>query len=93
MLITLVAALLYAVAGETYYQIDPEINTTIMDKYADYHINKLRENGASPAEVEQKVKEMADMKEMYKNPLLRFGMTLAIILPVGIVITLISAAV
>ncbi len=93
MLITLVATLIYAVAGETYYQIDPEINTTVMDKYADYHVNKLRENGAAPAVIEQKVKEMADMKEMYKNPLIRFGMTLAIILPVGIVMTLLSAAI
>jgi hypothetical protein len=93
MLIALVAALIYAVAGETYYQIDPEINLTIMDKYADYHINKLRENGAPPDKIAQKVEEMAGMKEMYKNPLLRFGMTLAIILPVGIVVTLISAAV
>lgn len=93
MLITLVATLIYAVAGETYYQMDPEINTTVMDKYADYHVNKLRENGAAPAVIEQKVKEMADMKEMYKNPLIRFGMTLAIILPVGIVMTLLSAAI
>jgi hypothetical protein len=93
MLITLVASLIYAVAGETYYQIDPEINTAIMDKYADYHINKLRENGAPPDEIAQKAKEMADMKEMHKNPLIRFVMTLAIILPVGIIITLISAAV
>jgi len=93
MLITLVAALIYAVAGETYYQMDPEINTNIMDKYADYHINKLRENGAPPDAIAQKAKEMADIKEMHKNPLLRFGMTLAIILPVGIIITLISAAV
>lgn len=30
---------------------------------------------------------------MHKNPVVRFGMTLAIILPVGIVIALISAAV
>ncbi|MCI0697625.1 DUF4199 domain-containing protein [candidate division KSB1 bacterium] len=93
LLITLVASLIYAVAGETYYQVDPETNTAIMDKYADYHINKLRENGASPDEIAQKVKEMVDMKEMQKNPLLRFAMTLAIILPVGIIITLISAAV
>jgi len=33
------------------------------------------------------------MMEMYKNPLLRFVMTLAIILPVGIIVTLISAAI
>jgi ABC-type sugar transport system permease subunit len=93
MLITLVASLLYAAAGETYYQIDPEGQAAVMDKYANHHINKMKEQGASPAEIEQKVKEMAGMKEMYKNPLLRFGMTLAIILPVGVVVALLSAAV
>jgi hypothetical protein len=93
MLITLVATLIYAVAGEAYYQVDPEGQAAFMDKYADHHINKLKENGASPAAIEQKVKEIADLKEMNKNPVIRFGITLAIILPVGIVITLISAAV
>lgn len=93
MLITLVAALIYAVAGEAYYQTYPETQAALMDKYADHHINKMKEKGAPPAEIEQKVKEMAGLKEMHKNPLIRFGMTLAIILPLGIVITLVSAAV
>ncbi len=93
MLITLVAALIYAAAGEAYYQTNPEAQAALMDKYADHHINKMKERGALPAEIDQKVKEMADLKEMHKNPAIRFGMTLAIILPVGIVVTLISAAV
>src|SRR5574341_198571 len=79
MLITLVASLIYAFAGETYYQIDPEGQAALMYKYADHHINKMKENGASPATIDQKVKEMADLKELQKNPLIRFGMTLAII--------------
>lgn len=93
MLITLVATLIYAVAGEMYYQIDPEGQAAFMDKYADHHINKMKEKGAAPMAIEQKLKEMTDLKEMNKNPLFRFVMTLAIILPVGIVVTLISAAV
>jgi hypothetical protein len=92
MLITLVASLIYAAAGEAYYQIDPDSQAVLMDKYANHHLNKLKEKGASPAEIEQKVKEMADLKEMNKNPVIRFGIALAIILPVGIIITLISAA-
>jgi len=93
MLITLVASLIYAAAGETFYQMDPEGQAAFMDKYADHRINKMREQGASPAEIDQKLKEMADLKEMHKNPLPRFVMTLAIILPVGIAVALISAAV
>ncbi len=93
MLITLVASLINAAAGEGYYQINPEGQAALMDKYADHHINKMKENGASSAEIDQKFKEMADLKEMHKNPGMRFAMTLVIILPVGIAITLFSAAV
>lgn len=93
LLIALVASLIYAAAGETFYQIDPAGQAALTSKYADYQINKMKEGGASPAAIEQKAKETASMMEMYKNPLLRFVMTLAIILPVGIIITLISAAV
>ena len=93
MLITLVASLLFAVAGEMFYQIDPEGQDALMDKYADHHVRKIKEKGASSAEIDQKVKEMAELKEMSKNPVIRFGISLAIILPVGIVITLFSAAV
>jgi hypothetical protein len=43
MLITLVASLMYAVALETYFQTNPEILTSFMDKYADYQIKKMKE--------------------------------------------------
>ena len=92
MLITVVASLIYAIAGETYYQIDPESQMAMMDKYADHHINKMKEKGALPAEIDQKAKEMADLKEMSKSPVIRFAITLFLILPVGILITVISAA-
>jgi len=93
MLITLVASLMYAAALETYFQINPEFLASFMDKYADHHINKMKEKGASPAEIDQTVKEMTGLKEKYKNPVIRFGITLFLILPVGIAITLFSAAV
>jgi len=93
MLITLIATLMFAATGEIYYQINPEAQAYFMDKYADYHIRKIKEKGASPVEIDKKVKEMADLKVMNKNPLIRFGMTMAIILPVGVVITLFSALV
>jgi len=93
LLITLVASLIYAVAGEVYYQASPDSQLALMDKLADHQVNRMREKGALAAEIDQKIKEMSDLKEMFKNPVMRFGMTLAIILPVGIVITLISAAV
>ncbi|MGH7456054.1 MAG: DUF4199 domain-containing protein [bacterium] len=93
LLISLVASLMYVATWETYYQIRPDAYASFVDQYADHHVNKMKENGASPAEIDEKIKEMADMKEMIKNPVLRFGMTLMELFPVGIIITLISAAV
>ena len=92
-LISLVASLMYAAVWEVYYQTNREVRAGFMDKYVDHCINKMKNEGASQAEVDQKVKEMTDMKEMYKNPLIRFGMTLFEIFPVGVLITLISAAI
>lgn len=92
LLITLIASLLYAATWEVYYQTSPEAQVHL-DKYTEHYINKMKETGASAAEIEQQVQKMAGMKEMYKNPVIRFGFTLMEILPVGIIITLLSAAV
>jgi hypothetical protein len=64
-----------------------------MDKYTEHSLNSMKANGASTAEIDQKAKEMAGMAEMYKNPVIRFGFTVLEILPVGIAITLICAAI
>ena len=48
MLITLISSLIYAAAGETLYQTSPHNQAAFMDKYADHHINKMKEKGASP---------------------------------------------
>lgn len=93
MLIALVATLLYTVANEAYYQIDPAGQAVLMNKYADYHLNKMKERSAPSAEIAQKLEEMNALKEMHKQPVPRLLMTVAIILPVGAVIALFSAAV
>jgi hypothetical protein len=93
LLISLVASLMYVATWETYYQIRPEGYTSFVDHYCDRQVNKMKENGASSAEIDEKIKEMASMKEMIKNPVLRFGMGLMELFPFGIIVTLISAAV
>lgn len=93
LLIALIASLMYAVTWEAYIQTRPAGSASFMDTYADSVINKMKEKGASAAEIDQEVKRMDDFKRMYSNPAIRFGITLMEILPVGIIITLISAAV
>jgi hypothetical protein len=92
-LISLIASLMYAVTWETYNRVNPAGYAGFINNYCESYISGVKAKGASAAEVEQEVKKLQDMKKMLENPVIRFGMTLIEILPVGILITLISAAV
>lgn len=89
-LIALVAALGYAVGWEFYFNL---VAPDFMDEYARFSIEKAKSSGMAEDELRKLITSMDSMKVWYKNPLLRFGMTLMEILPVGIVITLVSAAI
>jgi hypothetical protein len=93
MLITLIASLIYAITWETYNQMSPASSEAFIAYYAECQIGKLKEKGVSAAELDEAVKNMDDFKRIYGNPAIRFGISLMEILPVGIIITLISAAV
>lgn len=54
-------------------------------------VQKLRASGASQEEITRKTAEMAKFGEMYKNPLVVILMTYIEILPVGLLVSLISA--
>jgi hypothetical protein len=55
-------------------------------------IEAARAKGASPAEIEALSAQMAEFQEMYANPLFRLPMTFIEIFPVGLIISLIAAA-
>jgi hypothetical protein len=88
-LITLIASVMYAGTWEIYYN---TIASDFMEKYTASYLDKMKKEGASNAEIAQQRAEMESFSEQYKNPIIRFGVTLMEILPVGIIITLISAA-
>ncbi len=71
----------------TYYLFLPDF----MDRYTAHVLSEAKKDGASPGELNKKVTEMAGFKEMYKNPLLIVLLTYSEILPVGLIVTLISA--
>ena len=91
-LITAIASVMYAGTWEVALQTQPKLSN-FMDNYTAKHLEKMKERGASAEEIETESQKMDKMIAMYKNPLLRFGMTLVEILPVGILITLLSAAI
>lgn len=88
--ITLISCLFYVVTWEIiYFNFMPDF----MDSYAANAVEKLKAAGASAAAIEAKVQEMQKAKEMYANPFLNAAMTFIEPFPVGLLITLISAAV
>jgi Protein of unknown function (DUF4199) len=92
LLISLIASLMYALTWETYMQARPKSADSFLEKYTNSVINKMKEKGASAEKIEQEIRKMDNMMKMYRNPVFRFGITILEILPVGIIITLISAA-
>ena len=88
-LISLISAVCYAACWEIYY---PRIGEEFMQKYTTYYLDKMRKEGASDTEIEQARTEGGQFMEMYKNFFVRFAFSMMEILPVGIVVTFVSAA-
>ncbi|HNP95287.1 MAG TPA: DUF4199 domain-containing protein [Cyclobacteriaceae bacterium] len=89
--IALVASAIYALGWEAYMATGTGPDD-FMEQYTDQYVTQMESEGASQSEIDEMKSEMQSMSEMYKNPVIRFGMTLMEILPVGLVITLITAA-
>lgn len=87
-LITLVASVIYALSWELAYNTVSKGYSEAMSKH---YIEKVKQEGKSEAEVVKATADMKDFTTMYENPLIRFGMTLLEIFPVGLVISLVSA--
>jgi hypothetical protein len=91
LLITLISGLIYGVAGEILHRADPVARAALMEKYAEHQVNKLRDRGASAAEIEKMTNDMVDLRAKNESGLFRFAFALVIVLPVGVVISLLSA--
>jgi hypothetical protein len=89
-LITLITCVCYVVTWEVlYFNFLPDF----MDKYAAHVIEKVKASGANPASVQAQLQQLKKYKEWYDNPFLNAAITFIEPFPVGLVITLISAAV
>ena len=88
--ITLICTLCYVVTWEIlYFKFMPDF----MDKYGAAAVQKLQASGASEAAIQAKVQEMKHYKELEDNPLTNAAMTFLEPFPVGLIITLVSAAI
>jgi hypothetical protein len=88
MLITLIASVVYALAWEISYH---TVASDFTEKMTQHYLEKMKSEAKNETEVNAAIEQMENFKEWYKNPILRFGITITEILPVGIIITLLSA--
>jgi hypothetical protein len=88
--IMLITCVFYVVTWEIlYFKVMPDF----MDKYSAYMVARLRASGASAAAIQTQVEQMNKFKGLYNNPLYNAAVTFLEPLPLGLVITLVSAAV
>jgi hypothetical protein len=86
--ITLIGSTIYVIIWLVeFYVFIPDF----MDKYAAHLLKEVRESGVSEAVMNRKVAQINGIKEMYKNPLFVVLITYAEVLPVGIIISLLTA--
>jgi len=89
-LITLIASVCYVVTWEIiYFNFMPDF----ADKYAAYMIEKARAAGESAQKIQAIADQMKSMKAMLNNPFLNAAFTFLEPLPIGLIVTLISAAI
>ena len=89
-LITLISCVFYVAAWMVTY---PRLFPDFGDKYAAYMVEDKRASGASQAEIDQTAKQGEEIKRMLENPLINAAVTFTEPFPVGLLVTLISAAV
>jgi hypothetical protein len=88
--ITLITCAFYVVAWEiVYFNFLPDFAET----YGAHMIEKMRRNGESAAAILEAQQKMAEFARAYKNPLYNIGVTFMEIFPVGLIVTLVSAAI
>ena len=86
--ITLIASTIYVLVWLIdYYFFIPDF----AQKYGAYIVEGMKASGASQAEITKKSAEMAKFGEMYKNPFFNALLTYSEIVPVGLIVSLISA--
>ncbi len=89
-LITVLSCTCYVVAWEIlYFNFMPDF----MDKYSASMTERAKASGASPQEIEAQLQQINKVKELYANPFFNAAMTFMEPFPVGLVVTLLVAAI
>lgn len=93
LLITLISSVFYFAGAEAYNITNPGFYDKIMTKFTQMQTDKMKQAGASQEEIDKVLKSAAEMAKAMENPAIFYAICLMEISPVGIIITLISAAI
>jgi hypothetical protein len=89
-LITLLSNLFYVATWEVvYFKFMPDFT----DKYAAHVIERAKSSGASQEKIEKTAREVQQFKQMYSNPAINVALTFGEVFPIGLCVTLLSAAI
>lgn len=87
--ISVVASVCYALAWDLALAVT---KMDFMGAYSEHVLADMRAKGASAAELAATAREMAEFSAMYANRWVRMGMSMGEILPVGVLVSAVSAA-
>lgn len=88
LLISLIGSTMYTFAWAIQYHF---FMPDFMDRYTAHAIQTLQASGKSASEIKASTKQLQEMNESYKNPLVFMLYTYAEILPVGIIVSVVTA--
>ena len=89
-LITLITCAIYVISWEiTYFNFMPDF----LVKYNAHVLEKMQAAGESAAAIQAKAAQLATMAKYYDNVLFNSGITFMEVFPVGLIVTLVSAAI
>ncbi len=89
-LICLITCAIYVISWEiAYFNFFPDF----LDQYTAHELARMRAAGASAAAIQKTTAQMAYMAKLYQNPLYNSAITFMEIFPVGLIMTLVSAAI
>lgn len=87
--ITLIASTMYVAS---WMVLSATTEQDFMEAYYEHEKAELERSDLAREQVEAQLQEMRDFQEMYKNPVVKIGFTYMEILPVGLLISLLCAA-
>ena len=88
--ITLITCAVYVIAWEiTYFNFIPDF----LDRYSASVLAKMQAAGESEAAIRKATADMAELAKNYDNPVYNSAITFMEVFPVGLIVTLVSAAI